>query len=457
MYKALRPERIAHGPTEIQHISLRCVTISNLYYIQDYRIIRKVKNNQDLYMTINTINLLKRDWSKLRVKITARLRKKIFLHLKNKCSNTGKYPFEVNSFNFKSLLLFSQRVNIRQDEIFSNITDVKTRNRAAWCNFPSKILINEEFIEGIGYYVGDGRIKIDNGLSTINTNIETIKFFLRWIRKYFNAETKNIRINIFLPRSDFNVNYEKRKWAKLLKTDVNSIKKKYKFKNYHKTNIEVNYSRTIAKLVLDKLIPIIKEKCLTDKSSATAYIRGIMAAEGSPKHNAKSHHRSVHLKMKNKAEVKYVFKLLQFIGLTPSFLFSKQDNSWLVMISGYDELKKLDEMDIFKFNNERREKLKQILNNYHHKQAKKGQVKKFYLAKLLEFERKYKKRCTANELSKYLKRDKSRVITVLRKLQKNKLLVGERIIKTGRPFRFTLTKKGRKFILKYPLSVSQLY
>ena len=220
-------------------------------------------------------------------------------------------------------------------------------------------------------YIGDGRLKTDRGLSTINTNLETIKFFIKWLKQYFNAKIEDIKVNIFLPRSDFNVNFEKRKWSKLFRVNINSVKSKYKYKGYHKIGIEVGYFRAISKLILNKLIPVIKKECLINKSFATAYLKGIMAAEGSLKYNKKSHHRSVHLKMKDKTEVRYVFHLLRFMGLTPSFLFSKQDKEWLVMINGCSELEELNEMDIFELNSERKEKFKQILSICHHKQVKK--------------------------------------------------------------------------------------
>ena len=408
-------------------------------------------------IVINTLNLLREEYSKLQVKIAEKLRKKLFSRFNARLRRKNGYSLKANSFNLKRLLFLGQKVKINKNEILSNIIDIKTRNRAAWCNFPLKIPVNEEFVEGIGYYIGDGRLKTSSGLSTSNTDIETIKFFIGWLKKYFNAKTENIRINIFLPRSDFNVNLEKRKWSRLLQVNINSKKRKYKFKKYHKTAAEINYSRTITKLVLDKLIPIIKEKCLTDKSFATAYIKGIMTAEGSPKYNAKSHQRAIHLKMKNKIEVKYVFKLLQFLGLTPSFLFSKQDSEWLVSISSFNELKELDALNVFGSHSEKRRKLKKILSCYQRKQVKKGQVKKFYLTKLFEFEEKYKEGCTANQLSRYLNREKSRVVTVLRKLQKNGLVNGKRIMKAGKPFEFTLTRMGKEFISKKPLLAYQLY
>jgi hypothetical protein len=421
-------------------------------------------------MTINTISLLKEDYPKLRVKITEKLRKPLFFNLNNLTESLAK-SLRVNevslrrklfnkrgySLKLNELLFLGQKAKCNEKEILSNITDIKMGANAYWSNFPMRIPINEGLIEGIGYYVGDGRTKTNTGLSTVNTNIDVVKLFLKWLKKYFNAKIENIRINIFYPRLDFDVNLEKRKWSRVFKAGINSVKKKYKFKKHHKIIIEVYYSRTIAKLILNKLIPIIKERCSTNESLATAYIRGIMAAEGSPKYNEKSHQRAVHLKMKDKTEVKYVFKLLRFLGLTPSFLFSKQDGEWLVSISGFSELKKLDRINIFGSHLERKKKLKKILSNYHHQQTKKGQVRKFYLGELYKFEEEYGKHCTAKQLSGYIKRDRTRVINVLRELQRDGLLKGERTIKAGAPFKFTLTQAGKEFILEKSLTTCQPY
>ncbi len=412
-------------------------------------------------MMINAIGLLEEEYPKLRVKVTKELRKRLFLHLDNstgylaqslKISEVSlrRKFFDRKGYSFKlcELLFLAKKAKIGGDEVFSSITDIKIGDNAFWTNLPTKISVDEEFTEGIGYYVGDGRLKPNKGLSTTNTDVKAIKIFLNWLKKYFSVDDKDVIINIYLPCLDFNVNSEKKKWSKLLEANINSVKSKYEYKNHHKILIEVCYFRKIAKLILDKLGPIIKEKCLANKSLAKAYIRGIMTAEGSVKHDEKSHQKAIHLKMKNKSEVEYVFKLLQFVGLTPSFLFSKQDNEWLTTISGCDELEKLDEMDIFKSNGERRRKFKEILSDYQHRQVKKGRVKEFYLTKLLEFERKHGEYCTAKELSKYLKRSKSRVLNVLRELRESKLVIGERIIKIGKPFKFALTEKGEEFISK---------
>ena len=132
-------------------------------------------------IVINTLNLLREEYSKLQVKIAEKLRKKLFSRFNARLRRKNGYSLKANSFNLKRLLFLGQKVKINKNEILSNIIDIKTRNRAAWCNFPLKIPVNEEFVEGIGYYIGDGRLKTSSGLSTSNTDIETIKFFIGWL------------------------------------------------------------------------------------------------------------------------------------------------------------------------------------------------------------------------------------------------------------------------------------
>tara|TARA_Y100000310_G_scaffold138289_2_gene137261 strand:+ start:58099 stop:59340 length:1242 start_codon:yes stop_codon:yes gene_type:complete len=352
------------------------------------------------------------------------------------------------SFKLTELLVLTKKADITKKELFSNINKVKIGSNSYWVELLKYIKIDQEFVEGVGYYIGDGRMKTDRGLSTRNTNVETLNFFIKWLKKYFSALKTEIRVEVLLPRTIFDTAAEKNKWSKLLNLSITSVKTKHKHEEWHKEMVEVGYFRKITKRLLDKLIPIVKKRCLNQKDLAMAYIKGIMIAEGCVKHNEKRGTRAIHLKMKDKNEVKYVFNLLRFIGLEPSFLFSRQDNEWVVTITSYDELKRLNDLKIFKFHSDRKNKLKEALKGYKHYQVKKGTVNFFYLSKLLEFEKDSGTHFTVNNLLDYINKDKNRILVVLKELQKNGFIVGERMIQTGRPFRFALTEKGKEFISK---------
>ena len=171
-----------------------------------------------------------------------------------------------------------------------------------------------------------------------------------------------------------------------------------------------------------------------------------MAAEGSPKYNKKSNSKSVHLKMKDNEEIDYVDQLLNFLNIeTNKIHYSKSDNEWIVYISSRDELEKLRKIDIFKLSKKRKEKFDYLLSDYKRRQVKKGNVIKFYLNAVNKFEE-----ITAPKLAKDIRRDRTRVINVLRKLQKQGFLKAYRSKRTGRAYVFSLTNKGKYYLMGFP-------
>jgi DNA-binding MarR family transcriptional regulator len=286
---------------------------------------------------------------------------------------------------------------------------IKLDQAAFWCRIPEKITIDKGFIEGIAYYVGDGRTKTNRGLSIVDMEDSIIRFFIRWLIKYLKVNRKNIKI---LQRPACK---------------------------------ELKIHRTALKKIFDLILPIVKEISLQNKEFASAYLRGIMAAEGSPKYNKKSRSRNIHLKMADKDEIKYIRSLLKRINVKSSFLYSRSDNEWLVTISGVYELNKLKEIGIFKLHKKRHKKFNNFMSTYKRKQVKKGDVNRFFIKRFLEFE-KTEEEASAPKFANYLERHRTRAINVLRKLQKEGLVEGKRIKKTGRPYVFKVTKKGRKLI-----------
>jgi len=303
--------------------------------------------------------------------------------------------------------------------------------------------IDKDFVKGVGYYIGDGRMKAPRSLSTVNQNEKVIKFFLKWLKEYFKFKLKDIKIKI--KTSDPNYNEEKLKgeFSKKLgigKQFIHSVSLKEKSKPHHHTIIDIWANNAKAKREFDSLISVVKEKCLENRGLAVEYVKGIMAAEGSPKYNLKSKSRSVHLKMKNEQEIKYLGKLLnEVIGIKSSILRVKnEEGMWLITISGFYEMNKLQELDIFEIESKKREKLRGITGSYKHAQVKKGDVDKFYMEKLEFFNKKLKKFLTAPELAKLIGRDRTRIINVLRSLEKKGLIIGNRKKSLGRAFEFSI-------------------
>lgn len=300
--------------------------------------------------------------------------------------------------------------------------------------------IDKEFVKGVAYYLGDGRLAAPRSLSTGNQNIKTISFFIKWLKKYFNIQLQNMKIKIITSNPNYNKKYLRIKFSKKLninKNYITSIAFKEKSKPHHKDIIEVWANNASAKRNFDNVISTVKEKCLKNNNLAIEYIKGIMAAEASPKYSIKSGSREIRLKMKNEEEIKYIGKLLNNIGIKSSILKVKtEDGMWVVAISGFYELNKLNELDIFEIESNKRNRLKDIISSYKRIQVKKGDVERFYLEKLKLLNNKFKKRFTALELSKLIRKDRKRIVFVLRILQKKNLINGKRRKIRGRPFEF---------------------
>lgn len=304
--------------------------------------------------------------------------------------------------------------------------------------------IDKEYVKGVAYYLGDGRMAAPRSLSTVNQNVEVIKFFLRWLDKYFNINIEKIKIKIKTSDRNFNKDKLRTEFSKKLgirNEFITSISLKEKSKPHHKTIIDVWANNSIAKKNFDASISKVKEKCLQNRELAIEYVKGLMAAEGSPKYNLKSRSRSVHLKMKNEAEIRYLGKLLNdVIGIRANVLQVKsEEGMWLVIISGGYELKNLNNLNIFEIESEKRERLSNIINSYKRSQVKKGDVEKFYIEKLKFYNKNLNKNLTAPELAKLIGRERTRVINVLRELEKSGKIIGKRKKTTGRPFEFSIT------------------
>lgn len=300
--------------------------------------------------------------------------------------------------------------------------------------------IDGDLVKGVAYYIGDGRSATPRSLSTVNQNTDTIIFFLNWLKNYFNISLEKTKIKIKMNTKEFNEEKIKESYSKKLKIkkeNITSVSIKEKFKPHHKIVIDVWAHNSKAKRKFDSLIPIVKSKCLKSKKLAIEYIKGIMAAEGSPKYHIKSGSRSVHLKMKNKPEIRYLYNLLtNVIKIRCSILEAKKEGMWLITISGFNELNKLYKLNIFEIESDKKDRLKKIIESYKRMHVKVGDVNKFYLEKLNFYNRKLNKRLTAPELATLIGRERTRVINVLRNMEKKELIMGQRRKTTGTPFEF---------------------
>lgn len=271
-----------------------------------------------------------------------------------------KHEFnQANYHNFVRWLKIIKHIKIDEEKLFENVIGfrVSGSHKKSAIFLKRNIIIDEKFVEGYALYVAEG----DTGLSgktvpkklrLTNANIEVVKFFVDWIKIYF--PNNYFYLNIILPPNLSVKNNFPKLISKKLEIKINDVKIKHD--NYNK---EVKYricldSAIIISLVLS-LNRLVKRLCRKDKSLAVAYIRGIMAGEGTVYFNRG---RYVRVEMKNKEEIEYVHSLLRKMEYKCKISFRKGRPGMCSIFIGAKQLEKFYNEIGFGSENERNNILK---------------------------------------------------------------------------------------------------
>ncbi|MFW6135090.1 MAG: LAGLIDADG family homing endonuclease, partial [Elusimicrobiota bacterium] len=142
-----------------------------------------------------------------------------------------------------------------------------------------------------------------------NSDLEIIRFFINWLKKYFPRIS--YYVCVILPQSQeiknkFSVPVVK-KFLGLRHSQIRLQKGAYNKKVKYRVCADFIL---LINLVL-KLERLVKKLCLTNNNLASAYIRGMMAGEGTCYFNKS---RYVRIEMKNKREIAYIYKLLRLLN-----------------------------------------------------------------------------------------------------------------------------------------------
>ncbi len=358
-----------------------------------------------------------------------------------------------NSFLFTELKFIADTIGLKNYQ--RQIDFIKIGNNSKWIKI-FNLEIDENFIEGLGYYIGDGRTRTNRGISTINNENSVIKFFLYWLRNYFKTSSKDVKATVYMPNSNFNEYKIKREYSKEFDLLFTRIKVRPKKGKIRKPLIEIYLASSTLKLFLDRILEKIKVLCLNDAKFAEAYIRGILISEGSVGYNSKSGSRQVKIKMKSKSISEFNRICLEKVGCTPS-LNSTIDDMWLVLLSGYDDLERIHKIDGFRHHLKRKLKLETVLQSYKRRQVKQGKVDITYLNLIFDLQKKSNSPIGVKDILEIFYRDRTRISTVLRLLYKKGLLDRTQLNNRGNPYLYFLTKQGIDLLKSSSIVKSQAY
>jgi hypothetical protein len=274
---------------------------------------------------------------------------------------TFAWAFKTNNgHNLARLLMMCDCLGIPRDELRSQITGYYSwgsHNPAV--KITPELTINPFFVEGYALYVAEG----DTGYSGTKrarklrlTNAEpgVINFFMRWLESFFPGIP--VYLAVILPsHGKYEHTLDK---IKICRENMIFSKGDYNKKVKYRLCAD-NAIITDLFLAIDSNI---KDFALQNEELASAYLRGLMAGEGTVYNNRSKY---VRMEMKNPLEMEYARKLLALLGITfTSHERSNRKNMESVYIGGMKNIKRYYEIVGFGCQEERQGKLKSLLATY---------------------------------------------------------------------------------------------
>ena len=161
---------------------------------------------------------------------------------------------------------------------------------------------------------------------------------MKWLIKYLKQRKEDFRIYIYVP-NEFNYENFTSEIARKLDINGNQIII-YRDKYVTKPKFRISIGRVTIMQIFYYIEPLIKYYSSKNKSLAAAYLRGLMAGEGtvySGKLNKalNCYTKYVRLEMKNEREVKFAGKLLKLLKIDYKLKERKdRKEHWVIYIYG---------------------------------------------------------------------------------------------------------------------------
>ena len=255
--------------------------------------------------------------------------------------------------NLRRLLKIAEIIGIEEVDIRTAIEGYYAYgSKKAPISIPQRIALTSFFVEGYALYIGEGDtgesgIKKPRKLRFTNAEISVINFFISWIREYFPH----------LPFYIAKIQPEKAKDASkhICHDDIRQSTGKYCKKTKYRVCLDRAIIIDLILAIRDRVRKVIKK----DEELAKAYLRGIMAAEGTVYNNRT---RYVRLEMKNPSEMAFVRTLLDTLSLTyTKHSRTTRKNMESIYMGGRENLKRFYTIVGFGCQKERQRKLEKLV------------------------------------------------------------------------------------------------
>lgn len=278
----------------------------------------------------------------------------------------GKVKNKNTRPNYKNLKKLAELNNL---SINKHITGIKVNNGHNFLKLTS-LDLNQELIRCIAFIIGDGNIDKEK-VRFANSNKLAVKSVMLDLLKIFNLKKPWIKFTYPKDSNRSKVIELVNSWESYLNYKINGIYEKHNTKikerpfESKKEFVEVSFHSSTLSEIIKRALPILRKEILLNKALSIAYLQGIYAAEGSINSREKNRLRVIQLNMKDKDEIIYIKKALNLLNIRNSGeKFHSKNNLWYIYITGRKEIEKCSNIDIFKINSERKQKLKEVISNY---------------------------------------------------------------------------------------------
>lgn len=216
---------------------------------------------------------------------------------------------------------------------------------------PRSIEVDENFMEAVGMYMGDGKLSMDDvhlGYASIDCDVvkSVLDFFMQRFGIRLYDMTISLRFKIFKKESS-------RNWAMILNLPIS----KFRMQNTQRASKEccdVEITGKVFRIIFERILHKVKHgDYLHDKKLRRAFLRGIFAAEGSIGiNNTENYIVCIQfcLGYHEHPLVTLVKQALQMEGITYHELRKESDHSWTIQVTSWKNYHKLWKIDLFRLN-----------------------------------------------------------------------------------------------------------
>jgi hypothetical protein len=272
--------------------------------------------------------------------------------------STFNWGFKKNNskHNYSKLKKMCEILNISIKDLHKNILGFYYYGSKNSFNPNRWIIINDFFVEGYALYLAEGDTGFSGSKSAkklrfTNSNIDVIKFYISWMKCFFDDY---YYVNIYYPNNISMTNLVNEYFFNI---DIHLYSDKYVKKvKYRVCNDKLFYIQCI--LLLNKHI---KKIVLTDFKLSCAYVRGMMAGEGTVYNNGKN--KYLRIEMKNKEEIAYLKKLFSKLNINYTYHTRKNRYSMeSLYVGGLSNMKRYLDLVGFGSESNRQKKLEDIFS-----------------------------------------------------------------------------------------------